>query len=459
MYFNQRVTIDELIGMLKNYNYKYFQIHHTWKPNYSTVYQKDAKGNLKYTPEQLNQNMKTYHVGKGWGDIAQHISTFPDGTILIGRNFGKTPVGITGKNTGAFALEQVGDFDLGQDIITVAQRNVLLKLIAHFVSVGTKPIFHREYASKTCPGTSLHKNGLIEASKYYFETGDLRAWITGADVAELQKKLGVTVDGSFGNDTVNALKNYQSSKGLPVTGNYDKATKEAMGTSTNVPNKPNKPTQSMTKAQKAYVDEIFSYILKTPMRIMPSVTLAQSILEGAWGTSDKAIRGNNVFGIKAKGDWKGKKGLYPTKEEVNGKLVSTESYFREYDSLELGVKDHDEFFVTPDWRANYYKKVLDAKTWRDQCNALTGTYATDTSYALKLIDIIERYHLYDYDKEAIMEKMPVWAEKDIKRMIDLGILKGDAKGKINPNNNVTRAEISVMMSRLLDYVENNYTKK
>lgn len=229
MRYNQRVTIDELINILKKYKYKEFQIHHTWLPNYDTFYQKDKEGKRRYTPEKLNDNMKSFHIGKGFGDIAQHITTFPDGTILIGRDFGKKPVGIANRNTGGFCMEQLGDFDLGKDIITVEQRNITLRLIEYFSSVGTKPVFHRQFSSKSCPGTSLHLNGLIDASKYYFKTGDLRKWITGADVAELQRKLGVkVVDGSYGNDTEVALKSYQAKNGLSITGIYDKTTRDFM---------------------------------------------------------------------------------------------------------------------------------------------------------------------------------------------------------------------------------------
>src|SRR3712207_8207946 len=40
-------------------------------------------------------------------------------------------------------------------------------------------------------------------------------------------------------------------------------------------------------------------------RILPSVTIAQACLESGWGTSDLATKANNLFGIKAKQDWKG----------------------------------------------------------------------------------------------------------------------------------------------------------
>jgi hypothetical protein len=50
----------------------------------------------------------------------------------------------------------------------------------------------------------------------------------GAEVAELQQMLGVAPDGIFGPGTEAALKQYQSTKGLPATGVTDVATWAAL---------------------------------------------------------------------------------------------------------------------------------------------------------------------------------------------------------------------------------------
>src|SRR5699024_1668088 len=46
-----------------------------------------------------------------------------------------------------------------------------------------------------------------------------------------------------------------------------------------------------------------------------------------------------------------------------------------------------------------YNKAISAKTVEEQAQALQGTYATDTGYAKKLLDIIERDGLKKYDKK------------------------------------------------------------
>ena len=49
----------------------------------------------------------------------------------------------------------------------------------------------------------------------------LKKGSTGPQVRQLQTKLGVKVDGDFGDNTTNAVKAYQSTNGLPVTGIVD----------------------------------------------------------------------------------------------------------------------------------------------------------------------------------------------------------------------------------------------
>lgn len=227
VFYNQRVSIEKLLAILDGYKFKEFHIHCTWLPNYSTI-----KGR---SHEAVNDSMKNYHISKKWGTIAQHISTFPDGDILIGRDFAKKPCSIKGYNTGSFCMEMVGDFDLGKDIITVAQRDITLKLIKYFKSRNTKIVFHRERSNKTCPGTSLSKKGLIEASDYYLNKKELRKGITGEDVAEVQKVLGIEVDGSFGPETERVLKLWQKANGIKETGVIDEVTKNALFTNADNP--------------------------------------------------------------------------------------------------------------------------------------------------------------------------------------------------------------------------------
>jgi chitosanase len=56
-----------------------------------------------------------------------------------------------------------------------------------------------------------------------------RPMMTGDDIRELQKALGITVDGVFGTDTQDAVKAFQKSRGLSVDGIVGPATMAALG--------------------------------------------------------------------------------------------------------------------------------------------------------------------------------------------------------------------------------------
>ena len=55
--------------------------------------------------------------------------------------------------------------------------------------------------------------------------------------------------------------------------------------------------------------------------ILPSVTIAQAILESGWGNSALTVKGNALFGIKAGNSWKGKRMSCRTWEIYDGKRV------------------------------------------------------------------------------------------------------------------------------------------
>ncbi len=49
------------------------------------------------------------------------------------------------------------------------------------------------------------------------------------------------------------------------------------------------------------------------------------------------------------------------------------------------------------------------------------------------------------------EQIAKWAEKEVATIVENGYVKGDANGKINPENNISRAEFAAVMDRLVSY--------
>lgn len=129
--------------------------------------------------------------------------------------------------------------------------------------------------------------------------------------------------------------------------------------------------------------------------VLPSLTLAQAILESGWG--DCSI-GNNVFGIKAGSNWTGKtQNVLTSEQNADGSSYQINADFRDYDSIDDSIVDHAELLTL-----DRYKPVIDSSNYREACSAVKNCgYATDVSYDSKLINIIETYGLDQWDpKEA-----------------------------------------------------------
>jgi hypothetical protein len=160
------------------------QNHNTGSPNYS---------HWRKKPDALywQEVMKRVHLRRGFSDIAQHITTHPDGTIAIGRDFDSSPAGISGANTGAICMEHFGWFDRGKDRMTPEQTNAIVavnallckkfKLIPYDKTIVYHAWYNRDTGIrdndnankkgnyKTCPGTAFFGGNSVRDFRKYFQ--------------------------------------------------------------------------------------------------------------------------------------------------------------------------------------------------------------------------------------------------------------------------------------------------
>ncbi len=154
----------------------------------------------------------------------------------------------------------------------------------------------------------------------------------------------------------------------------------------------------------------FSQIAMTKMRkhkIPASITLAQGILESNSGNSTLTVGYNNHFGIKCHENWYGDRTYYDDDEESE--------CFRAYQNPEESFEDHALFLTQ---RKRYAKlftyDITDYKSWARGLKS--AGYATDRQYANKLISLIERYKLYEYDHK-VMTSDPLNPREEIDEVI------------------------------------------
>lgn len=113
------------------------------------------------------------------------------------------------------------------------------------------------------------------------------------------------------------------------------------------------------------------------------ITLAQGLLESSAGQSELAQNANNHFGIKCTSDWLG--GSYYYDDDRKGEC------FRVYNNAEESFEDHALFLRRDRYASLYELDIVDYRRWAQGLSACG--YATDPSYATKLIAIIENYGL------------------------------------------------------------------
>ena len=121
--------------------------------------------------------------------------------------------------------------------------------------------------------------------------------------------------------------------------------------------------------------------------IPASITLAQGILESSAGRSILATKGNNHFGIKCHNEWKGET-MYRNDDAPN-------ECFRVYNNAAESYRDHSRFLKRQRYQSLFELATTDYQGWArglSRCG-----YATDPNYADRLVAIIERYALYNYD--------------------------------------------------------------
>lgn len=133
--------------------------------------------------------------------------------------------------------------------------------------------------------------------------------------------------------------------------------------------------------------------------ILPSITMAQAILESGWGSSELAVAHNNLFGIKADSRWNGAVATITTSENYND---STVAQFRKYENINESIEDHGLFLYKNSRYSEY--GLFDGKDYKAQAQSLEDAgYSTvknengEPIYADKLIALIEKYELMKYD--------------------------------------------------------------
>lgn len=217
-----KFTIDEFENWLNKISVartiKSVQEHHTAIPSYEHF-----KGNNHF---ERQKSMRDFHVvERGFADIAQQFTTFPDGSIVTGRSLEVTPSGIKGFNTHSICIEHFGNFDKGKDTMTKEHATTVVRMTAALckkfnVTVDTDHVVYHHWfdlnsgkrtngtgSTKTCPGTNFFGgNNVADADKYFIPLVKAALKSTGGTISVPENPPSILRYAYVTTDTLNIRK-------------------------------------------------------------------------------------------------------------------------------------------------------------------------------------------------------------------------------------------------------------
>jgi len=127
-------------------------------------------------------------------------------------------------------------------------------------------------------------------------------------------------------------------------------------------------------------------------RVLPSITLAQAILESGWGRSYLTTRYHNLFGVKA--GRSSQRIRLASREHVRGRYRPSRQTFRRYESKAQSIRDHAVLLSTD-------RRYAHARPhWSDRhrfIEAIAPRYASSPTYVEALNELIDLYELDRWD--------------------------------------------------------------
>lgn len=195
-----------------------------------------------------------------------------------------------------------------------------------------------------------------------------------------------------------------SKPSTPIVRNVKKPISKKPTTETKTENRPEPEVLEATSKVKVTIAMVHQYIddfketAKFNMKeygVPASITLAQGILESGVGTGSLSQQANNHFGIKCHKEWNGPSVLHHDD--------AADECFRKYQDPAESYRDHS-LFLTSRSRYDFLFDLPsgDYKAWAKGLKK--AGYATDPKYPDKLISLIDRYDLHQYDEEVMGSK-------------------------------------------------------
>ncbi len=123
-------------------------VHHTWKPTAAD-----------YRGIETVRGVRRYHMQvRGWSDNGYHVMIGPSGEVFLCRPLRRAGAHVRGRNAHSIGVSFIANFD-HEEPDEYAGLATGYRVVAALLERFDLPLsairFHREFASKTCPGMKL----------------------------------------------------------------------------------------------------------------------------------------------------------------------------------------------------------------------------------------------------------------------------------------------------------------
>lgn len=139
-------------------------------------------------------------------------------------------------------------------------------------------------------------------------------------------------------------------------------------------------------------------------KVPSCLTMAQWAWESAWGS--KVTGSNNYFGMKW---WEGCGFPFHevlTHEFVNGERIATTAKFIAFPTLEAACLFHGQRLANPEGPYAPAHQYLGTE-WRKFVQTVCPIYATDPAYQEAILNLIDTYHLADWNLPEYADESPL----------------------------------------------------
>jgi N-acetyl-anhydromuramyl-L-alanine amidase AmpD len=170
------------------------------------------------------QDIHQWHLENGWAGIGYHYYIRKDGSIYRGRPRNTIGSHCLGHNYNSIGICAEGNYM--NEYMPDAQKQAIIALCQELLTIypNVEVVGHRDLMSTSCPGTNypfVEIKSSINGNPVNYNP---QQWI-----ADMQKSLNVLgynlqTDGVMGQNTINAIKDFQLRNGLTPDGVYGMVT-------------------------------------------------------------------------------------------------------------------------------------------------------------------------------------------------------------------------------------------